>query len=59
MSTSTEQPLLRISDLRVAFPTDDGLVHAVNGMDLTLNRGARPSASSASPAPARPSPARH
>ncbi|WP_432103102.1 ABC transporter ATP-binding protein [Streptomyces sp. bgisy091] len=39
MSTPTEQPLLRMNDLRVAFPTDDGLVHAVNGMDLTLHRG--------------------
>ena len=32
-------PFLDIRDLRVAFPTDDGLVHAVNGMDLTLHRG--------------------
>ncbi|WP_433676812.1 ABC transporter ATP-binding protein [Microbacterium gorillae] len=32
-------PFLDIRDLRVAFPTDDGLVHAVNGMDLTLGRG--------------------
>ncbi|MEU6841152.1 ABC transporter ATP-binding protein [Streptomyces sp. NPDC046716] len=39
MTTVTDQPLLRIRDLHVTFPTDDGLVHAVNGMDLTLNRG--------------------
>lgn len=32
-------PILDIRDLRVSFPTDDGLVHAVNGMDLTLQRG--------------------
>ncbi|MCD2496809.1 ABC transporter ATP-binding protein [Microbacterium nymphoidis] len=32
-------PFLDIRDLRVTFPTDDGLVHAVNGMDLTLGRG--------------------
>ncbi|MGP3776616.1 ABC transporter ATP-binding protein [Streptomyces sp. SDT5-1] len=39
MTDSLKEPLLRIRDLHVAFPTDDGLVHAVNGMDLTLNRG--------------------
>ncbi|MEU8529003.1 MULTISPECIES: ABC transporter ATP-binding protein [Streptomyces] len=32
-------PLLDVRDLRVGFPTDDGVVHAVNGMDLTLGRG--------------------
>ncbi|MFJ4224826.1 ABC transporter ATP-binding protein [Microbacterium sp. NPDC089695] len=32
-------PILDIRDLRVAFPTDDGLVHAVNGIDLTVHRG--------------------
>ncbi|MFI5658249.1 ABC transporter ATP-binding protein [Streptomyces sp. NPDC051684] len=37
--SSTGEPLLRIRDLHVAFPTDDGLVHAVNGMDLSLARG--------------------
>nr|WP_223737625.1 ABC transporter ATP-binding protein [Streptomyces purpurogeneiscleroticus] len=31
--------MLEIRDLRVSFPTDDGVVHAVNGMDLTLQRG--------------------
>ncbi|MFJ9176279.1 ABC transporter ATP-binding protein [Streptomyces sp. NPDC102360] len=36
---SSGEPLLRIRDLHVAFPTDDGLVHAVNGMDLSLARG--------------------
>ena len=33
------QPFLDIRDLRVTFPTDDGLVQAVNGMDLRLERG--------------------
>jgi len=32
-------PILDIRDLRVTFPTDDGLVHAVNGMDLVVQRG--------------------
>ncbi|MFE6870459.1 ABC transporter ATP-binding protein [Kitasatospora sp. NPDC057692] len=39
MTTPPTAPLLDIRDLRVTFPTDDGLVHAVNGMDLTLSRG--------------------
>ncbi|MFK0074429.1 ABC transporter ATP-binding protein [Arthrobacter woluwensis] len=30
---------LNVKDLHVQFPTDDGLVSAVNGMDLTLERG--------------------
>lgn len=39
MTTSEAAPMLAIRDLRVSFPTDDGVVHAVNGMDLTLARG--------------------
>ncbi|MFE7559581.1 ABC transporter ATP-binding protein [Kitasatospora sp. NPDC057500] len=39
MTTPHAAPLLDIRDLRVSFPTDDGLVHAVNGMDLRLSRG--------------------
>ncbi|MFG2884284.1 ABC transporter ATP-binding protein [Streptomyces sp. NPDC048297] len=39
MTTPEAAPLLDIRDLRVSFPTDDGVVHAVNGMDLTLGRG--------------------
>lgn len=31
--------LLKITDLHVAFPTDDGLVRAVDGVSLTLNEG--------------------
>jgi peptide/nickel transport system ATP-binding protein len=32
-------PLLQVSDLNVRFPTDDGLVHAVRGVDYTLRSG--------------------
>lgn len=39
MTTPEAAPMLAIRDLRVSFPTDDGVVHAVNGMDLTLARG--------------------
>ena len=31
--------LLRIENLHVAFPTDDGSVRAVDGVSLTLNEG--------------------
>ena len=43
---------LEVRDLRVHFPTDDGLVKAVDGLSLRRSSAARPSASSASPAPA-------
>jgi peptide/nickel transport system ATP-binding protein len=33
-------PLLEVSDLRIHFPTDDGLVKAVDGLSFTLERGA-------------------
>ncbi|MFL6127049.1 ABC transporter ATP-binding protein [Actinophytocola sp.] len=33
------QPLLRIESLRVDFPTDDGVVHAVDGVDLEVFPG--------------------
>ena len=32
-------PLLRVEDLRVQFPTEDGLVHAVDGISYELKRG--------------------
>ncbi|WP_026542636.1 ABC transporter ATP-binding protein [Paenarthrobacter nicotinovorans] len=32
-------PFLEVRDLNVKFPTDDGVVSAVNGMDFTLERG--------------------
>ena len=31
--------ILEIKDLIVDYETDDGVVHAVNGMNLTLERG--------------------
>ena len=36
---STEQPFLEIKDLAVAFPTEDGLVRAVEGVSLSIERG--------------------
>ena len=33
------QPFLEVKDLHVHFPTDDGLVKAVDGLDFTLARG--------------------
>jgi peptide/nickel transport system ATP-binding protein len=35
----TGQPFLELKDLQVHFPTDDGLVKAVNGLSFTLERG--------------------
>jgi peptide/nickel transport system ATP-binding protein len=32
-------PLLEVKDLRVHFPTEDGLVKAVDGLDFSLSRG--------------------
>src|SRR5688500_8640626 len=31
--------LLEIKDLRVSFPLDEGMVRAVEGVDLTIRRG--------------------
>ena len=33
-----QEPLLEIKNLRVQYLTEDEVVHAVNGLDLTLNR---------------------
>jgi len=33
------EPLLRIEGLKTHFATDDGMVHAVDGVDLSLDRG--------------------
>lgn len=32
-------PVLQIRDLNVRFPSEDGVVHAVRGVDLTVNAG--------------------
>jgi peptide/nickel transport system ATP-binding protein len=32
-------PLLEVDDLRVSFATEDGTVHAVDGVSFTVNRG--------------------
>ena len=36
---STAEPLLRVEDLRVEFPTEDGLVHAVDGITYQVHKG--------------------
>jgi peptide/nickel transport system ATP-binding protein len=38
-TTATGQPLLSVEDLRVSFHTDDGVVHAVDGISYTLEAG--------------------
>ena len=47
-----DEPFLVVENLTVKFPTHDGLVQAVSDLSYTVG-WARPSASSASPAPAR------
>jgi peptide/nickel transport system ATP-binding protein len=37
--TADERPFLEVKDLFVKFPTEDGLVHAVDGVSFTLERG--------------------
>ncbi|TCC18126.1 ABC transporter ATP-binding protein [Kribbella speibonae] len=37
--TRAGKPFLEVKDLQVHFPTDDGLVKAVNGLNFTLERG--------------------
>ena len=34
-----EPPLLEVEDLRVEFPTEGGVVHAVNGVSFAIERG--------------------
>ena len=34
-----KQPFLEVVDLRVHFPTDDGLVRSVDGLSFALDRG--------------------
>jgi peptide/nickel transport system ATP-binding protein len=33
------RPLLQVDDLRVSFATEDGIVHAVDGVSFTVDRG--------------------
>jgi peptide/nickel transport system ATP-binding protein len=39
VSAPTDGPLLRVEDLRVEFPTEDGVVHAVDGITYEVHRG--------------------
>ena len=34
-----QEPFLEVVDLRVHFPTDDGLVKSVDGLSFALDRG--------------------
>jgi peptide/nickel transport system ATP-binding protein len=36
---SAQEPLLRVEDLHVEFPTEDGVVHAVDGVSYEVARG--------------------
>ncbi len=36
---SSEEPLLRVQDLRVEFPSEDGVVHAVDGISYEVHAG--------------------
>jgi peptide/nickel transport system ATP-binding protein len=36
---ATREALLRVEDLRVEFPTEDGIVHAVDGITYEVDRG--------------------
>jgi peptide/nickel transport system ATP-binding protein len=39
VTTASAQPFLEVKDLKVHFPTDDGLVKSVDGINFTLERG--------------------
>jgi peptide/nickel transport system ATP-binding protein len=39
VSAPTDGPLLRVEDLRVEFPTEDGVVHAVDGITYEVGAG--------------------
>jgi peptide/nickel transport system ATP-binding protein len=36
---SAQEPLLQVEDLHVEFPTEDGVVHAVDGISYAIERG--------------------
>ena len=38
-TADSRKPFLQVTDLHVHFPTDDGMVKAVDGLDFTLERG--------------------
>ncbi len=56
MSQDKNQLILDVKNLVVRYETEDGVVHAVNGIDLQLGYRARPSAWWGRPAQARPPP---
>jgi peptide/nickel transport system ATP-binding protein len=33
------EPFLQVKDLKISFPTDDGVVHSVDGVSFSLERG--------------------
>ncbi len=37
--TSADAPVLKVQDLKVTFPSEDGAVHAVRGVNFELNKG--------------------
>jgi len=37
--SAAAEPLLRVEDLRVSFPTEDGVVHALDGVSYEVARG--------------------
>jgi peptide/nickel transport system ATP-binding protein len=39
MSETPQKPFLEVKDLKVHFPTDDGLVKSVDGLSFNLERG--------------------
>ena len=39
MASTHQEPLLKISGLKTVFPTDDGIVHAVNDVSFSIARG--------------------
>jgi peptide/nickel transport system ATP-binding protein len=39
VSAPVERPFLQVNDLAVAFPTEDGLVRAVDGVSLSVEKG--------------------
>lgn len=39
MTVAQREPVLEVKELRTQFDTQDGVVHAVNGVSFTLNKG--------------------